>query len=161
MLMDFLGRQQVSERVRIIDVGCGWGLGGIYCAKRLKAAVTCVDIDQEVFPYLNLHAAINKVEITPMKRSFGSLTAVDLGGFDLLIGADICFWDELGLTLKRLINRALRAGVRMVLVADPGRPAFHQLTRYYSRTQQAGTLDWSTKSPTYMEGRILKIGSLS
>jgi predicted nicotinamide N-methyase len=161
VLMDFLRRQKVPPGLRIIDAGCGWGLLGIYCAKKLGAAVTSVDSDAEVFPYLDLHAKINKVKITPMKRGLGGLTVGDLRGFDVLVGADICFWDNLALTLKRLINRALRAGVRMVLVADPGREPFYDLGEYFSRTKGAEILEWKTRRPRKMEGRILKIGSLS
>jgi predicted nicotinamide N-methyase len=144
-----------------MDIGCGWGLLGIYCAKKLGASVTSVDSDPEVFPFLDLHAEINKVKITTMKRSLGGLTAQDLRGFDILVGADICFWDNLALTLKRFINRALRASVRMVLIADPGRKPFHDLGEYFSKTKGAEILEWKIRSPRKMEGRILKIGSLS
>jgi predicted nicotinamide N-methyase len=123
--------------------------------------VTSVDSDPEVFPFLDLHAEINKVKITTMKRGLGGLTVGDLRGFDVLVGADICFWDDLTPVLKRLINRALRAGVRMVLIADPGRQPFYDLGEYYSMGNGAETLVWEVKSPSKMEGRILKIGSIS
>jgi len=160
VLMDFLGRQKIPPGLRIMDVGCGWGLLGIYCAKKLGASVTSVDSDPEVFPFLDLHAEINKVQLTTMKRGLGGLTAGDLQGFDVLVGADVCFWDNLALTLKRLINRALKAGVRMVLIADPGRPPFYDLGDYYSKANGAEILDWRIKSPRKMEGRILKIVSI-
>jgi hypothetical protein len=34
--------------------------------------------------------------------------------FDVLIGADICFWDKLTYSLKRITNRAMRTGPQMV-----------------------------------------------
>jgi predicted nicotinamide N-methyase len=160
VLMDFLRRQRIPPGLRVMDVGCGWGLLGIYCAKKLGAVVTSVDSDPEVFPYLELHAAVNKVRITTMKRGLGGLTVGDLRGFDVLVGADICFWDNLALALKRMITRALRAGVRMVLIADPGRDPFYDFGEYFSKTKGAEILEWSIKSPRKMEGRILKIGSL-
>lgn len=158
--MDFLRRQKIPPSLRIMDVGCGWGLLGIYCAKKLGAQVTSVDSDPEVFPFLDLHARINKVKVTAMKRGLGGLTAGDLRGFDVLVGADICFWDDLTPVLKRMINRVLRAGVRMVLIADPGRQPFYDLGEYFSKTNGAEMLEWSIKSPRKMEGRILKIGSI-
>jgi predicted nicotinamide N-methyase len=161
LLMDFLGRQKIPPGLRIMDVGCGWGLLGIFCAKKLGADVTSVDSDPEVFPFLGLHAEINKVEITKMKRGLGGLTVGDLRGFDVLVGADICFWDDLELTLKKLINRALRAGVRMVLIADPGRPPFYDLGEYYSKGNGTEILDCRISSPRRTEGKILKIGSIS
>jgi hypothetical protein len=114
-----------------------------------------------VFHYLLLHAEINKVKITTIKRGLGGLTLDDLRGFDILVGAGICFWDHLAPVLKRLINRTLKAGVRMVLIADPGRQPFYDLGEYFSQTKESEILDWSIKSPRPMEGRILKIGSLS
>jgi predicted nicotinamide N-methyase len=144
-----------------MDAGCGWGLLGIYCAKQLGALVTSVDSDPEVFPYLQLQAAINRAKITTMKRGLGGLANGDLRGFDVLVGADICFWDNLALALKRLINRALRAGFRMVLIVDPGRQQFYDLGEYFSKTKGSEILEWRIKRPRKMEGKILKIGSLS
>ena len=118
VLMDFLRRRKIPLGLRIMDVGCGWGLLGIYCAKKLGAVVSSVDSDPEVFPFLDLHAEINKVKITTMKRGLGGLTVRHLQGIDVLVGADICFWDNLALALKRMVSRALRAGVRIVLIAD-------------------------------------------
>jgi predicted nicotinamide N-methyase len=161
VLMDFLGRQKIPPGLRIMDAGCGWGLLGIYCAKKIGAMVTSVDSDPDVFPFLELHSGINKVKITTAKRSLGGLTLEDLQRFDVLVGADVCFWDNLALTMKRLINRALKAGVRMVLIADPGRQPFYDLAEYYFKENGAEILVWEVKSPRKMEGRILKIGSFS
>jgi predicted nicotinamide N-methyase len=140
-----------------MDVGCGWGLLGIYCAKNLGAEVTSVDSDPEIFPYLDLHAEIHKEKITRMKRGLGGLTVEDLRGFDVLVQADICFWDNLAPVLKKLINRALKAGVRMVLIADPGRQPFYDLAKYFSKGNGVENLGLRISSPRRMEGRILKI----
>ena len=132
LLMDYFKQHGLRQGARVMEVGCGWGLAGIYCAKKHNAVVTGVDIDSEVFPYLRLHAEINKVKIATMKRAFGGLTGKHLKNFDVLIGADICFWDKLVCSLKRLINRALQTGPRMVLIADPGRPTFDELAKYFA-----------------------------
>ncbi|MBN2374214.1 class I SAM-dependent methyltransferase, partial [bacterium] len=66
LLMDFLNKRGIPRGSHVLDVGCGWGLGGIYCAKNYHAAVTGIDIDPEVFPYLRLHAQINNVKIHTM-----------------------------------------------------------------------------------------------
>ena len=160
LLMEFFRRRGLPERTRILDVGCGWGLAGIYCAKKHNAVVTGIDIDPEVFPYLHLHSEINKVKIATMKRGFGGLTGKDLKNFDVLIGADICFWDKLVRSLKRLINRALKIGPRMILIADPGRPTFNELAKYFAEKRGAEILDWTIQRPRRIQGRILKVGSL-
>jgi predicted nicotinamide N-methyase len=160
LLMDFFSRRGLPEGTRILDLGCGWGLTGIYCAKKYDAVVTGVDIDPAVFPYLRLHAEINKVQIATMQRNFGGLTGKHLVAFDVLVGADICFWDKLANSLKRLINRAMRAGLQLVMIADPGRPPFEELARYFVEKRGAKLLDWTVRRPRRIQGRILKVGSV-
>lgn len=140
-----------------MEVGCGWGLAGIYCAKKHGAIVTGVDIDPEVFPYLSLHADINKVRIKTMKRGFGGLTGKYLQNVDVLIGADICFWDTMVVSLKRLILRALRASVGLVLIADPGRSPFEELGRYFVEKGSGEILNWTSQRPRRIQGQILKL----
>ncbi|MGD2124689.1 MAG: methyltransferase domain-containing protein [Desulfobacteraceae bacterium] len=160
VLMDYFRRQGLRERTRVMELGCGWGLAGIYCAKQHNAIVTSVDIDSEVFPFLQLHAETNGVNITMMRIGLDELTRRDLKCFNLLIGADICFWDKMISSLKRLINRALRAGVRAVVVVDPGRTTFDELADYFIRKQLGETLNWTVQKPRRIQGRILKIGSI-
>jgi hypothetical protein len=158
LLMDFFRRRGLPECKRVMEVGCGWGLAGIYCAKKHGAKVTAVDIDPEVFPYLHLHADINNVKISTMKKSFGGLKAEHLKNVNVLIGADICFWDKMVYSLKRLVNRALRTGVWAVLIADPGRPTFDELAAYFVEKRRGELLEWTTQRPRRIQGRILKIG---
>lgn len=140
-----------------MDVGCGWGLAGIYCAKRFGAVVTGVDIDSEVFPFLRLHAEINGVQVTTMRKSFQGLTGSHLKNVDVLVGADICFWDSMIDPLKRLICRALNAGVEMVLIADPGRTTFDELGKHLCEELEGEILDWEVRRPRRIEGQILRV----
>jgi predicted nicotinamide N-methyase len=144
-----------------MEVGCGWGLASIYCAKKHQAVVTCVDIDEEVFPFLQLHAAQNDVRIQTMRKGFDALRIRDLKGVDVLIGADICFWDEMTAALRRLIGRALRAGVKMILISDPGRPPFQELQNYFVAKEQGEALDWTAQRPRRMQGQMLRIGAMT
>ena len=140
-----------------MDVGCGWGLAGIYCAKKQGALVTGVDIDSEVFPFLRLHAEINKVQIATMRKGFNGVTCKHLKGFDFVIGADICYYDEMVDPLRRLICRALRVGVKSVVIADPGRSPFENLGKYFCKNGAGETLDWTARRPRLIQGRILKV----
>jgi len=160
LLMDFFNRKGLPARSRVMDVGCGWGLAGIYCAKKHDAVVTAIDTDPEIFPFLQLHAEINGVQVATKKRAFGGLTHVDLKGVDVLIGADICFWETLTYSLKRLINRALRSGIKLVLIADPGRSTFDELAEYFIEKRGGEILKRTVYRPRRIQGRILKIGSL-
>jgi predicted nicotinamide N-methyase len=159
LLMDYFKRRGLPNNSRVMEVGCGWGLLGIYCAKKHGAAVTGVDIDPDVFPYLRLHSEINNVEITTLRKGFNGLTGRLLTNVDELIGADICFWEKMVDPLRRLIRRSLRAGVQRVLIADPGRSPFEDLGEYFVERGRGQILDWSIRHPRNIQGRILEIAN--
>ena len=159
LLIDYFKRRGLSEGSRVMEVGCGWGLAGIYCAKRYGAVVTGVDIDQDVFPFSRLHAKINKVDISFLKKGFDGLRGRHLKDIDVLIGSDICFWDNMTDSLKRLIMRAQRAGVKLVLISDPVRSPFEELCKYFVDKKEGELLDWSVKRPREIRGQILEISS--
>lgn len=161
LLMDYLHRRGLPEDVRVMEVGCGWGLLGIYCAKKHGAKVISVDVDPEVLPYLKLHAKVNEVDIATMRKNFDGLRTKHLQEVDVLIGADVCFWDNLVKPLKNLILRALRAKVKQVLISDPGRPPFEEVAEYFISKRGGEILDWTAQRPRRSEGRILKIGNMT
>ena len=127
VLMDYLTTYPPTTSSKILDVGCGWGLTGIFLAKKYSARVTAIDIDPSVEPFLQLQASVNKCDIAFQARSFETLTQADLSTYDSIIAADICFWDEMVDPLYDFICRALKAGVKRILIADPGRPPFWSL----------------------------------
>jgi predicted nicotinamide N-methyase len=157
LLMDYLSRHPLPQGARVMEIGCGWGLAGIYCAKKFNAIVTGVDIDAEVFPYLRLHADINKVDVATLHKKFNKLREDDLQNIDVVIGADICFWDNMVYPLKRFVNRALRAGVQLVTITDPGRSTFEKIGDYCVKKRRGEILDWTVHRPRNIKGRLLKI----
>ncbi|MCP4577139.1 MAG: methyltransferase, partial [Deltaproteobacteria bacterium] len=161
LLIDFFKHRGLPYGTRVMEVGCGWGSAGIYCAKAHGAIVTAVDIDPEIFPYLRLHTEINEVKIATMRKGFDELTNKHFEHVDVMIGADICFWDGMVDPLKRLIHRALLGGVRLVVIADPGRPTFCELAEDFVEKRGGEILDWAVKRPHYIQGQILKICPLS
>ena len=126
-LIDYLHRHPPTVGARVIDVGCGWGLNGIWLARRYGARVLAVDADPAVEPYLRLQARINRVEVEFLARRFEQLDARLLDGVELLTGTDICFWDEMVEPLYRLLRRAGKAGARRAIIGDPGRTPFWTL----------------------------------
>ncbi len=160
LVMDFFKLRGLPHRTHVMDVGCGWGLAGIYCAKLHNAVVIGVDIDEEVFPFLRLHADINRVEIATMMKGFSTLMDKDLEDVDVMIGADICFWEATVDPLKTLISRGLQEGVKLILIADPGRAPFERLGTYCVKNLGGVMLRSSVNHPYHINGRILKIGSL-
>lgn len=126
-LMDWFRRNPPPAGARVLDIGCGWGLTGIYLAKRFGCRVTGIDADGAVAPYLFAQAEFNGVELAFRRCRFQQITRADFNGVHTVTGADICFWDELTGPLYNMIRRALAAGVQQVLVADPGRQPFFDL----------------------------------
>lgn len=157
LLMDYFEKHPLAKNARVIEVGSGWGPAGIYCAKRHRAFVTAVDADPAVFPYLELFAARNKVMVDTLTARFERLTTRQLAEYDVLIGADICFWDEMANALFNLLRRALRAGVRKIVIADPQRPPFHEMAERCVEKFYGEILDWRVNKPRRFTGSLLVI----
>ncbi len=157
LLMDYILKSNSVGRSRVLDIGCGWGLTGIFLAKRFNAQVTGIDIDPDIFPYLELHAKINKVNIDFYNMGFDELKAGLLKKADVIVGNDICFWDELIDPLRRLINRARRWSVKTILLADPGRPTFDDLSDFFIHQKCAELIEWEIQKPCFASGKILKL----
>ena len=157
LLMDYLEQEPLPKDSKVLELGCGWGLAGIYCAKQQGAKVTGLDADDAVFPYLQLHAEHNGVEIETRQARFEKLAGKQLAEYDVIIGADICFWDELSPILFKLINRAVKAGVKKVIIADPQRPPFFEVAERCIDKHFAELLDWSVEQPRRATGSLLVI----
>jgi len=66
LLIDFLNYRGIPKDSHVLDVGCGWGLGGIHCAKNHHSTLTGIVIDPQVLPFLYLHAQFNDAKIHTM-----------------------------------------------------------------------------------------------
>jgi len=159
LLMDFLQHQGLAQATRVTEVGCGWGLAGIYCAREFGAQVTGVDADPKVFPYLHLHAEVNEVTVRTRTGRFENLKKKQLAEEDLIVGADICFWDKMAGSLYKLIRKAIRAGVQQVVVADPGRPPFDEVCELCQKELGGEVKEWRVAEPK-AHGWLLVVGSL-
>lgn len=157
LLMDYLQHHPLKKKAKVLEVGCGWGPGSVYCARRFKARVTGLDIDKEVFPFLDVLAELNDVKVTPMTRRFESLKGPDLAKFDCIIGSDICFWDSLVKPLSQLINRALKNGVERIVITDPGRPTFYELCDMARKKHKVELIEWYATEPRHFTGEVVEI----
>jgi 2-polyprenyl-3-methyl-5-hydroxy-6-metoxy-1,4-benzoquinol methylase len=161
LIMDYLGYQGLPIGARVLEAGCGWGLAGIFCAKQFGARVTGIDADEEVFPYLDLHAEVNGVEVQTRQARFEEMKAEELVGYDVLLAADVCFWDEMVDPLYGLIEKAVQAGVQQVVLADPGRPPFVQVSERCSEKLGGQTKEWSVEgTAATASGSLMIIGTL-
>lgn len=157
LLMDYLQQNPPVKGCKVLELGSGWGLAGIHCAKTYRAQVTGVDADSAVFPYLHLHAEHNGVSITTRKQYFEKITTKQLAEFDLIIAADICFWDELADTVFKLVKRACKAGVGKIIIADPERPPFFDMAGRCIEQFYGELEEWAVDEPRRASGCLLII----
>jgi len=155
LLLDYLERIRMVRGTRVLEVGCGWGIASNYCARVRGARVTALDADRCVFPILALQAEANGVRIPTIQHKFDRIPLKVLKQTDFLIGADICFWDDLIPPLLEMIRRAMRAGVKRVILADPGRPCFEDLAALCDNEFRSLLIDTDTKTPVKAEGYVL------
>lgn len=157
LLIDYLNRNPPKYCRNVIDVGCGWGISGIWCAKKLDARVTSMDADPDVFPYLAASAEINKVSTDHLVSRFEKLKTRQLRDYDMLVAADICFWDDLVNPVYNMVNRAVKAGVKHILIADPERSTFLEMAGRCIDKHCADLIEWEVRSPVRARGAIMVI----
>ena len=159
LIMDYLHKHPPESANAVLDAGCGWGITGIWCAKKLCASVVSLDADPAVFPYLKAVAELNKVSTTPLVRRFEALKKPQLADFDLLVAADVCFWDDLVKPVGKLIDRAIDAGVGQIVIADPERPTFHEMAEKAINRHGGDLIHWSLKGKLKATGALLVINN--
>ena len=120
LLMDYLAAKPIPKGAKVLEIGCGWGAAAVFCASRFKAKVTGLDIDHDVFPFLDVLAELNGVQVDTLGQKFENLTGKQLGAYHTIVGSDICFWDSMVKPLHRLVARAFRGGTRRFVITDPG-----------------------------------------
>ncbi|MEH6590906.1 MAG: class I SAM-dependent methyltransferase [Halioglobus sp.] len=157
LLIDYLNENRPEHAQSVIDVGCGWGISGIWCAKTLGSDVTSVDADKNVYPFLDAVADINDVSTTPLVSRFEKLSKRQLAQYDMLIAADICFWDELINPVSNMINRAVSAGVKKIVIADPERSSFFEMAERCMDKHCAELLEWQSEGDVSASGALLVI----
>lgn len=155
-LMDYLASTTQTQPKTVIDAGCGWGLSGIWCAKHLQATVASLDADPDVIPYLELTAKINGAEVTPIVGRFEDLGSDLLSATDLLIGADICFWDELVDPVIAMITTAIESGTKRIVIADPQRAPFLAVCEHILERFGGELIEWRAPA-TKTVGALLVI----
>jgi len=157
LLMEYLATHPLSAGQRVMEIGCGWGLLGIYCARHFPVDVLLTDADPRVFPYAEGHARLNDVQVQTREVHFDGISEQLLQEQDVILGADICFWPELGTQLRRLVERAMDVGITQILLADPGRPGFFRLAEACERYVGAELLSWPGTHRTRNSGYLLVI----
>lgn len=154
VLMDYFTHTPLKKKSRVLDVGCGWGPTSIYLASQ-GHKVTGLDIDDQVFGFLHLQADLNNVEVKTLQGAMSSMKKSDLARFDVIVGGDICFWPELTDEWFALLRRAESAGVKKLVLADPGRKPFLKLVDKCYEKWESEMLTWYCLEPKRFTGSLL------
>jgi predicted nicotinamide N-methyase len=157
LMMDYLTHHGIRRGAKAMEVGCGWGGISVFCAHHFKAKMTAVDLDPAVFPFVNVLAELNAVEVQHQQADLTKIKVADIGEHRYLLGSDICFWDSLVKPLARLVDRSFKAGVDRVVITDPGRPTFYELCDLMAQKHDAKLQEWYAIEPERFEGEVLDI----
>lgn len=157
MILDYLLDHPPKKKAAILEIGCGWGILAIHCAKDFKARVTAVDADKNVFPFLEKHAKLNKTKVNTLVSRYENLKAGLLKEQDMILGGDICFWNELIEPLYKLVKKALKNGVGTIIIADPGRSPFLKLAKRCKKEFGAELIEVELEDPKESDGYLLVI----
>jgi len=157
LILDYLLENPPAKKANIMEIGSGWGILALHCAKDFKANVIAVDADKNVFPFLDKHAELNDINVKTKVSRFEDLKASLLGDQDLILGGDICFWKELIDPLYKVIKKAMKNGAGKIVIADPGRSPFLKLAKRCRKKFDAELFEVELDNPTEEEGYLLVI----
>jgi len=156
-LIEYLNNNPLKQQSQVLEIGCGWGITGLYLTKNQNADVTGIDTDSSVQPYFELQNTMNDCAMKFQQRSFESLIGNDLQNYQYIVGSDICFWDEMTKPLFDLIQRAITSNIKKILIADPGRPPFWELCDLCAKTYNSEIITQKIDTPWKSEKYILAI----
>ena len=147
-IIDFLSRYNLQNIETAVDVGCGWGVVLAYLQKQ---GLDCggIDIDESMKDYVDVVNKLNKTSVDVLYMDYTELPKEVFTKIDLVIGCDICYWEGHVKNIVDLIKKAKGP----VLIADPGRDTFWELTKKVKGNLHEITL----KKPRAVRGYIYEI----
>lgn len=158
LLVDYLARQPLVNEGDMLEIGCGWGLVSQYLASRCHhARMTATDLDNDVFPYLDVLSDINHTEVRTVCASFHELCQRSLSRYRLLVGADICYSQAHARQLQALVEHAFAEGIEEIILADIGRPPFLTLHEHLSEQADMQWFAHAITRPVRQQGYILHL----
>ncbi len=132
---------------RVLEAGCGLALPSLVL-KRRGADVTATDHHPQAEEFLRFNAKANGIPAVPF--TLGSWNDLQLGAFDLIIGADLLYEPDHPALLASFLERHAAPGAEIV-IADPGR---RQLAKFRKLMTARNYNCTQTRFPP--RGRILR-----
>ena len=126
----------VAEGDRIIELGCGLGLGGIAAAVRARpSSVLLTDYDPAAARLGRLNARLSGVasRVRSATLDWTSLEEWPVAAFDLAIAADIIYEEEACAKVAAVLSRTLRPGGRFLLADGERRMHRARLREHLAR----------------------------
>jgi hypothetical protein len=92
-----------------------------------KQGIDCggIDIDVNTKPFVDVVNKYNKTSVEVLYMDYKDLPKAVFDKIDLIIGCDICYWEQHVGNIKKLVKQAKCP----ILIADPGRDTFWDLTK--------------------------------
>lgn len=110
-------RGQISEGMRVLDVGCGTGASSIDIHKLTGASVTGIDIVPEALEYGEKQVANQGLsDAVKLQRMSATQLAFEDQTFDVITAIDCCCHFDTREDFLRQAARVLRPGGRLVLL---------------------------------------------
>jgi predicted nicotinamide N-methyase len=112
-----LGRPDVVQGRRVMDLGCGCGVAAIAAALAGAASVEAVDVDPLAVAATRLNARLNGVEVDVRQTD---LTAGPPPAADVVLAGDVFYAPGIAERMEAFLRRCVARGME-VLIGDPGR----------------------------------------
>lgn len=141
MLAYFLGKQQVVLGQKMLEIGTGLGIVGIYTAL-CGHQVTITDIDDDALRFAKINALLNGLPALDVRKLDWSDPDFN-EQYDVIIGSEVIYDRESYPILVQFLRRALAPGGIIFLAKDATLRAstfFEQLTRYFEFKQTTQTM---------------------
>ncbi len=141
VLAYFLGKQPVKEGRRILEIGAGVGIVGIYAAL-CGHRVTVTDINADALLFAKANALLNGVSADIVQRldwNDSNLSA----SYDVIVGSEVVYDRQTYPTLVHFLRSALAPGGMIFLAKNLSLHAplfFAELAKYFELKHSVQTL---------------------
>jgi predicted nicotinamide N-methyase len=132
--------EEVAGR-RVLDLGCGSGMGALAARLAGAAAVTAADTDPFAEAAVGLNAEANALTVDFVGRD---LVTAALSDVDVVLAGDLCYDAAMTARVRPWLRATAAAGTR-VLLGDPGR-------HYLAREGLTGLTSYDVATTRELEG---------